>query len=192
MEQKIITAGTEDEIWEQVAADLSSEDYLLEYTALLQQDNQAVYLDIDIDPGGGFEGGYEFTTLKSYFTTANSFKFSIHKDGFIDDLGKLFGMQDVVIGYPEFDAKMIIKTNDEALVKQVFKDPSTRSGLMDLDDFKFQLSHKDDSSEGNYTAKLKLVIEEAVIDPMVLRSLYHSFCSVLSATIGLVNNKHVQ
>jgi hypothetical protein len=136
-EPKIIS-GNEDEIWQQITSDFREGD-LLEYRAIIQQQNTRVLLDIDIDLGGGFEGGYESTMLRSPLKPNNNFRFAIHEEGFIDEVGKFFGMQDVVIGYPEFDKKVLIKANDEAKVKPLFADTSVREVFQSLDDFTLEL-----------------------------------------------------
>ncbi len=116
MTQEKIISGNEDEIWQQITADFIKEDDLLEYRVVIEQQNRRILLDIDIDLGGGFEGGFESTMLRSQLESIGDFRFAIHDESFIDEVGKFFGMQDVVIGYPEFDKKVLIKSNDERKV----------------------------------------------------------------------------
>lgn len=68
-----------------------------------------------------------------------------NKEHFIDAAGKFFGMQDKVIGYPEFDEKVIVKSNNEKQVKELFKDEQVRSTLASIDDFRFSLQRIDDA-----------------------------------------------
>jgi hypothetical protein len=96
---KVIT-GSEDEIWQQIAKDFNEESDLLEYQALIEYENKRIFLSIDIDLGGGFEGGYESTMLRSQLQSTGDFRFAIHEESFIDEVGKFFGMQDVLIGLP--------------------------------------------------------------------------------------------
>jgi hypothetical protein len=51
---KIYTGNTEDDVWQQLAADV--DENVLEYHALIKQGSRNITLDIDIDLGGGFEG----------------------------------------------------------------------------------------------------------------------------------------
>ncbi|MCY7422522.1 MAG: hypothetical protein LH478_12360, partial [Chitinophagaceae bacterium] len=124
-ELRVIKGETEDEIWQQVRSDFEGED-LLGYNALLEGANHIVELDIDIDLGGGFEGGYEITRFISKLPVADDFKFALHKEDFLDEIGKFFGMQDIKLGYVDFDKHVIVKTNDEARIKELFSDEQLR------------------------------------------------------------------
>ena len=84
-----------------------------QHSLTLQQGEGQVLLEIDIDPGGGFESGYATTRFSAPVQLATDFAFTIHPEGFLADFAKLFGLQDEVIGYPEFDKKVIIKTNEQ-------------------------------------------------------------------------------
>src|SRR5436853_444815 len=99
-EEKSISGNSEEEIWRQLDKDLSGEN-LLEYHAIIRHDNHEINLNIDIDMGGGFEGGYAETSLIAVLPPADHFRFAIHREHFTDEIGKFFGMQDVKVGHPE-------------------------------------------------------------------------------------------
>src|ERR1700744_1084968 len=126
METKMIAANSEETVWKRITADFHRDDFPLQYHVLIYHDVKKVQLDIDIDPGGGFESGFESTTLTAVVPHLQGFKFALHHEDFLGRVGKLFGMQDVKTGYPEFDKKLIIKTNDVAKVKAVFSDEAVR------------------------------------------------------------------
>jgi hypothetical protein len=63
-EPKIISGSTEQEIWPLIESDLNDDDLYL-YNAIIKQGSKEVLLVIDIDPGGGFEGGSESTQLSA-------------------------------------------------------------------------------------------------------------------------------
>ncbi len=179
-DNKIITAPTANELFAQLNTDFAVEDGFYEYTATLVTGNVQVLLDIDIDPGGGFESGYETTMLRSELTTTAGFRFAIHHESFLDDLGKFFGMQDVEIGYPEFDEKVIVKTNNEAKVKSLFIHQPVRQVFETLDNYTFGItSHrKPHSDEKQYY--LELIIETGITNTTELQKIYHAFVEVLS------------
>ena len=177
-EERIISGSTEEEVWQQLAADLKNTD-MLHYKALIEQGGKKVVLDIDIDLGGGFESGYATTTLLAPVPTAAGFKFVIYQQHFVDELGKFFGMQDIVIGYPEFDEKFIIKTNDEARVKNIFADMEMRKVLRSLPDFTFEITTTSGTADEKEPI-LQLYIEEAITEPSPLRKVYHAFRQVLT------------
>lgn len=174
---KIITGVTDDEIWSNLASDIGVEDDLLTYDVIIKQGEASIRLYIDIDPGGGFEGGYEATQFSASLLADTDFRFAIHHEDFFDEVGKFFGMQDVEIGYPELDQQVVIKTNDEQKVKRVLDDPQVRTVLTTLEDFNFGI-HKHTLSNEQYPV-LELNINQGITEVAALRDIYHAFYSVL-------------
>ncbi|EHQ30313.1 hypothetical protein [Mucilaginibacter paludis] len=173
---KAYIGTTEDEIWQQIATDIN--DDTLEYRAMIEQDDKHVMLDIDIDLGGGFEGGYATTSYSAPVANHN-FKFAVHEEHFTDEIGKFFGMQDVEIGYPELDHHLVIKTNDEEKVKTLFVDPKVREVFTSLTDFDFGIHLHDIEDSDEKQAFLELNIEDGITDIPTLKELYHVFYTVL-------------
>ena len=169
---KIITGATADEVWQQVAADFTGMD-ILEYAALLQQpDMPQILLELEIDLGGGFEGGYEMTRFSAQVSVQDDFRFALHHESFLDKAGKLLGLEDKRIGYPEFDKALIVKTNDEEKIKAVFADAFTREFFQSLEDFNLHITHPEEGT------RLELEIERAITDIGILRTMYDMFSKV--------------
>ncbi len=178
--QQIIEGNTEDEIWQQVTTDLAGDEWIYEYPPILKQGKREVLVDIDFDPGGGFEGGYESTLISAVLHgVKDDFSFAIHHEGFLDEIGKFLGMQDIETGYIEFDEKVIVKSNNEEKVKQLFADSEVRSVFESLTDFSFGITshHISHSNEKEY--KLEFSSDLAIVDPIELRKIYHAFVVVL-------------
>lgn len=178
---------TEEETWEQVIADLKDGVVPLQYKAVFRYNGTPVTLIMDMDPGGGFEGGFEFTSLstpvpiqftslKATVSKGDAFRFALHNEGVMDRVGKIFGMEDITIGYPEFDKQLIVKTNDVARVKKVFSNASVRKVFQLLTDFTLQINH-DEEKDNAYT--LELMIDRAITNPKELRKVYDAFVGVL-------------
>ena len=179
-----IKAENEQQIWEQISADFDRGNQIQSYNAVIIQGSTKIVLDIDIDLGGGFESGFSTTIYNALLPNYPSFRFAIHKENFMDELGKFFGMQDVVIGYKAFDEKLIIKTTDKAAVRKVFASAELRETILSIDDFTFGIHHhnKDDIEK----AYLELYIEAGITDTFVLRKIYNAFYTVYQ---GLLINK---
>ena len=178
-EEKVITGTNEDEVWQQIETDLNQQEGLLRYRAVIHQQNKTIHLDIDIDLGGGFEGGYATTIFSAPITNRSGFRFAVHEESFFDDLGKLLGMQDVEVGYPDFDDKLIVKTNDDSRVRTIFTDDYLRETLLTLADFTFEVVLPDGDADTD-DSRLELIIEEGITDPVRLRQLYRAFFSTLT------------
>jgi hypothetical protein len=174
-----ISGRNEEEIWQQINAHFVANPDPLEYTAVITQEKWKIILAIDIDLGGGFESGYESTTITAELLSAPDFRFALHRQNFTDEIGKFFGMEDVEIGFSEFDKKLIVKTNDKLRIRKVFSDEAVRKSFESLSDFTFGITNKDNGQHDRNTPFLELVIESGITDPKRLRELYHAFFSVL-------------
>jgi len=179
-EPKVISATSDEEVWKQIEADFSAEPELFQYNAVIKYQGWIIDLVIDIDPGGGFEGGYAFTALSSELKNVDDFRFSLHHQDIIDEIGKLFGMQDLKIGIPEFDDKVIVKTNNSIRLKDLLSDSEIRTLLQSLPEFHFHIAHHSSQKTEVEGALLKLNIEEGITDPKVLRKVYNMFINVLT------------
>ncbi|WP_256012586.1 hypothetical protein [Desertivirga xinjiangensis] len=179
MNKVLITGETEDEIWRKISDDLGQNEPL-DYQVYIESQGRQISLNIDIDLGGGFEGGYAVTSFSSLLHKNDDFRFAIHREDFIDEIGKFFGMQDVLIGYPEFDNKMIIKTNDEARVKFIFSDPGSRQVFQSLENFSFGVAHHHVADSEFKEPFLELIIEDGITEVAALRQIYNAFTEVLT------------
>ena len=173
-ELKVIKGETPEAMWQQVRKDFEGED-LLGYHVLLNNGNTVVELDVDIDLGGGFEGGYEITRFISRLPGTNDFKFALHKEDFLDEIGKFFGMQDIKLGFDDFDKHVVVKTNDEARTKQLFADEQLRFFVLAIeDDFTMSLS------TSHMEKVLALEIEKGITDVAFLQKIYGWFVQLLN------------
>ncbi|ALI98472.1 hypothetical protein [Rufibacter tibetensis] len=167
---KTFSADTEEELWQQVAYDMANQKELLSYSAQLTQAGQPIYFDIDIDLGGGFESGFSSTTFMAPVLQPTSVQFALHEQGFIDEVGKFFGMEDIELGYPDIDAAFIIKTNQPETLKTLFADPTIHAILLKHKDCELKL-HEETDDTGPETV-LTFSKDEAILDIAELREVY--------------------
>jgi hypothetical protein len=182
--QKVIAGNTEQEVFTQIAADLKADEGLLNYDVMIDQAGKSIRLYIDIDLGGGFEGGSELTQLLAPISVNTAFRFALHDEDFLDSIGKFLGMEDVYTGYPELDKHVIIKTNHEGRVRELFADTELQQVFTQLEDFNFGIhTHSADDGEGEQPY-LELNINQGLTNAEVLKPIYSAFCKVLA---GLEN-----
>jgi hypothetical protein len=175
---KIIKGNTEQEVWAEIEKNLNI-DEVDHYQVLIKQGDKDIEFIVDIDLGGGFEGGSQYAMLRSSVSVDSNFKFAIHNEDFIDEVGKFFGMQDVETGYEELDKHLVIKTNDENKVRRIFASDTVRNILIALDSFHCGIrTHNDDGAQQHF---LELYVNENVDDLLVLKSLYKVFYNLLIA-----------
>jgi hypothetical protein len=123
-----------------------------------------------------------YTRMRAPYVNPAGFRFTIYREGFFSELGKLFGMQDIEIGEPEFDEAFIIKANDEGIVRDLFASAEIRR--LALAQPKLRLDVKD--SEGWFGPKFPPDVDElhfqvvgVIKDLETLKNLFDLFAAVL-------------
>ncbi|RXK83666.1 hypothetical protein [Filimonas effusa] len=176
-QERMITGSTTEEVWDQINSDFETLEDVSHYHVLINHAGTRIALDIDIDLGGGFEGGYEVTSITAAIPDT-TFRFAIHPQDFVYEIGKLFGIQDVTIGYPEFDKNVIVKTNDDTKVKKLFADSEVREAFQDLSGYSLGITEGDKEQ-----LQLELNIQRGIIDASELLVLYSAYYKVLEAVV---------
>lgn len=180
MEQENIISGrTEEEVWQQINAQFLTNPDPLEYRAVIVQEQRKIVLEIDIDLGGGLESGYENTTLTAELPTTPAFRFAIHDKSFTDEIGKFFGMEDVEIGFTEFDKKLIVKTNNKLRVREIFSDEAVRKPFESLNDFTLGITYNNNGGSARNAPFLEFQTETGITNTKQLKEIYHAFISIL-------------
>ena len=123
-----------------------------------------------------------FTRMRAPYVNPAGFRFTVYRKSIFSGVGKLFGMQDIEIGDPDFDDKFIIKGTDESVVRQLLSNPRLRELIAKQPDIQFSV--KDD--EGWFGAKFPEGVDElhfvaggVIKDIDRLRALYDLFAETL-------------
>lgn len=74
------------------------------------------------------------------FISTDNFRFEIYEKSIFSSIAKVFGLQDIKIGYEEFDKKFIVKSNDELKIKSLLWNSNVRSLIEKLKNFSLQTS----------------------------------------------------
>ncbi|MDX2249002.1 MAG: DUF3137 domain-containing protein [Bacteroidia bacterium] len=67
-----------------------------------------------------------YTRIRAPYVNRDDFLFTIYRKSFFTGIGKLFGLKDIEVGYPEFDEAFIIQGNDERKLQMMFSNPQIR------------------------------------------------------------------
>ena len=70
-----------------------------------------------------------FTRMRAPYVNWDDFVFRIYREHLGTRIGKIFGMEDIVVGFPEFDRDFVIQGSDERKVKMMFANPKIRELL---------------------------------------------------------------
>jgi len=67
-----------------------------------------------------------FTRIRAPYINKDNFRFKIHRKGLLSGLGKIFAVEDIEIGFSEFDEDFIINGNNTEKVNKLFSNPNIR------------------------------------------------------------------
>ncbi|MBF4516264.1 hypothetical protein IRZ71_07920 [Flavobacterium sp. ANB] len=84
----------------------------------------------------------EMTRVIVPITLKDNFRFEIFNEGFVRNIEKLFGAQDVEIGYPDFDKAFIIKSNNELKIKTLLRNKEIRNLILSQKEVNIQISNQ--------------------------------------------------
>lgn len=80
-----------------------------------------IHLEVYIDRVRGDRGrGKYFTVIRMQVNKKKDFELSLGKEGFLQKVGKVLGMQDIQTGYPEFDEAFVLQSNEPKTVLEIF------------------------------------------------------------------------
>lgn len=124
-----------------------------------------------------------YTRMRAPYINKDGFKFKIYRKGIFSDLGKLLGLQDIEVGYSEFDDQFIIKGNNTDKLISLFSNSQIRM-LIEMQP-NISLEVKDD--EGWFGTEFPEGVDELyfqvfgiVKDVDRLKALYLLFAEVLN------------
>lgn len=173
-----IEGKSEDEIWKIIADQLTAKENNLDYTAQFLTQKHCVILDIDIHPDRGEENEKPVTCFSAKLPDETNFRFKIEKQGLKQEIGKIFGMQDVIIGHPVFDKKFLIQSNAEEKVKELFSNSEVTEILLKHPVIDFKIRER--KIGANKEIVLGLYLEGGITEPEKLKDLFQPFKIVLS------------
>lgn len=125
----------------------------------------------------------QMTRVVAPITFTDNFKFEIYREGFIRKIEKIFGAQDIEIGYPEFDRAFTIKSNNEFKIKTLLRNKEIRNLLESQKEVNFQISDQEGIwerklPEGEY--ELSCYMDGEVDDMEILKSAFTVFKLILN------------
>jgi hypothetical protein len=177
---------SEEEIWRQLCTEMGAQyvegGFWKGNKVQAQHGQWTVTLDTYTTTDSENHFSTTYTRIRAPYVNKDGFRFTIYRKGFFSGLGKLLGMQDVEVGYPEFDEAFIIQGNDETRLRAMFANPRIRQLIEMQPDI--HLTVKDD--EGWFGTQFPEGVDELsfesgyINDVERLKSLYYLFAEVLN------------
>lgn len=124
----------------------------------------------------------QMTRIIAPLVSQDNFRFEIYRAGLVRKIEKLFGAQDVEIGYPEFDKAFIIKANNELKIKTFLRNKKIRDSITLQKEVNMLMSDQkgiweEKLPENNF--ELSFFLDGSIEDRAVLKSLLHLFKEML-------------
>lgn len=119
-----------DEIWRQLShetgADFVEGGFFRGSKVVLEHGEWDITLDTYTQSNGQNNGSTTYTRMRAPYVNADGFRFEVYREGLFSGIGRAFGMQDVEVGYPEFDRDFVIKGNSEQRLRSLFANETIR------------------------------------------------------------------
>lgn len=123
-----------------------------------------------------------FTRIRAPYVNPDQFRFRVTRRGLFSSVGKFLGMQDVEVGYLEFDHGFIIKGNNEKQLKALFANERLRELLTAQPDVHFEVQDDEGWLGPEYPANtdgLCFIVKGMLDDVERLKGLFDLFAVTL-------------
>lgn len=187
------------EIWQQLAmeieADYINNGFWTGDRVEARIDNWVVVLDTYTVSTG--KSSTTYTRMRAPFINFDNFYFKIYRSGIFSELGKMLGMEDIDIGYEDFDENFVIKSNSVDKVRELFSNESIRALIQCQPQIYLEI--KDD--EGVFKAHFPKGVDElyfqvvgTIKDIDRLKELYELFAKVLKelCSMGFASSEEAE
>lgn len=180
-----IFGPSKEEVWtrlsDEIEADFVDGGFLRGDKIIAKVKNWVITLDTYTVSDG--KTSTTFTRMRAPYVNKDGFRFKIYRKGFFSNFGKLFGLQDIEVGFSEFDEEFIIKGNDTEKLCKLFSNFKIRE-LIQLQR-EISLEVKDD--EGWFGIEFPQGVDELyfqvygiIKDVDRLKNLYYLFAEILN------------
>lgn len=187
-----VFGSSQKEIWSQIASEIGGElidggfwdKDILEF----RHKQWTIVLDTYKSPGSN-NSTSTYTRMRVPFVNQSNFYFNIYREGVFSSIGKLFDMQDIIIGDRFFDDQFIIKSNSEAIIKQLLESEKLKGLISSIPRIKFSI--KDDDGrifKSGFPSGVDILYFEylgVIRDKQTLFNLFLLFSAVLERLVQI-------
>lgn len=145
--------------------------------------------------GGGYEAYTTVTRLRLPFQRLKELKMKLYKETVKSSIGKVFGLQDIIVGDKQLDKEFIIQSNNKKLIKEVLASEPLVEKLILFPkglvvEIKYEPDRFDDAMHAHVEQNwpegvevLQLTLGGFVKNPEVLENMYHVACRLLNVLL---------
>lgn len=175
---------SQNEIWEQLSEEINGTfvkgGFFKGSRVEVSREPWTIYLDtFSVSTG---QTSVMYTRMRAPFINLHNLYFKIYKRGIFSEMGKLFGMQDIEVGYSDIDEDYIIKGNNETAIKNLLASSRIRNLIKEQPRFHLEIKE----SEGLFGPTLKqnerilyFQADRVITDVSLLKSLFDLFGEIM-------------
>lgn len=176
---------SKEEIWRQLSTEIGARfnDGGFWGTSYVQADVNDWTVTLDTYTVSTGKSSVTYTRMRAPFVNRDGFRFTIRREGFFDGLGKLFGMQDLVVGHPEFDEAFVIQGNNNEKLRGLFGSSRVRELVQAQPRIMLNIVDDEGWFAGRFPEgvdQLHFVVVGIIKDLQVLRALFELYSEVLN------------
>jgi hypothetical protein len=187
------------EVWQQLSSEIHANyiegSFWTGSKAEAHVDNWIVLFDIYTVSDGKVSTTY--TRIRAPFENLGNMYFKIYRKGVFSNLGKLLGMQDINVGYSDFDEDFIIKGNNELKIMQLFSNEKIRKLIKHQKSINLEIKDDEGTFGSHFPSnadELYCTVNGEIKDIEQLKELYELFAEVLKelCILDIASNEHVE
>ncbi|MCE7995346.1 MAG: DUF3137 domain-containing protein [Roseivirga sp.] len=183
---------SQNEIWSQIANEIGGElidggfwdKDMLEF----RHKQWAIVLDTYKSPGSNHSTS-TYTRMRVPFVNTTNFYFNIYQENFFSSIGKLLGMQDIIIGDRFFDDQFVIKSNSDVTIKRLLDSDKLKQLISSIPRIKFCIRDDDGRIfKSGFPAGVDILYFEylgVIRDKQTLLNLFLLFSAVLERLVQI-------
>lgn len=192
--RRSIFGPSKDEIWRQISSDLAGEfvdgGFWEENAVTYNHGEWRIVLDTRTETTytGATMMTMQYTRMRAPFINKDGLYFDISNEGFFSSIGKLLGMQDIVVGDQVFDDRFLIKGNSPEKIRLLLADERIRELIRKQPNIHLRI--KDD--EGMFGTDFPDGVDElhfecagVIKETEVLKDLFELFCVILERLVQI-------
>ncbi|WP_027625475.1 hypothetical protein [Clostridium lundense] len=156
-----------DEVWEELSDEINGQFVEGGFFSTPKVIKKFDYWTITLDTYAVSTGKstITYTRLRAPFINKKNLYFNIYREGIFSGLGRLLGMQDIIIGIEDFDNEFVIKGNNEDLIIELLSNEKVRNLIEAIQDIELEIK----DNEGIFGTNF----------PEEVNELYFSVCGTI-------------
>ena len=178
------------EIWNEVANEIGATfvdgGFWKKDKIVYQHKNWTIELDTYTTGG---KNSRTYTRLRACFITLDYFEFRMYEENILSSWSKKLGLQDIQVGYPDFDDRYMLKSNNhEKQTHRLLESTSIRELIKSVEDVRLSIQNYEGFFLQKRRKNLQLIYFEKygiIKDKQLITNLFTLYCLMLDQLVKI-------